>query len=380
MSFNENALTSVNSVLLSNETEVEAVKFKHIPALDGIRGIAILMVMIYHLIALVPELNSIAKGGFLGVDVFFVLSGFLITSILIREYEEHGQINLKKFYLRRFLRLIPAFWIFLICIYFFGNYLLPPDRAKTIYTYNNLFYAFSYLMNWHGAFDGLTGILTHTWSLAVEEQFYIIWSLILFTVFAEKTKRNQIFILTSILILGLILWRLFRLYISTSTLTLYYSTDTRIDSLLIGCAAAMIYSWRLLPEKFYVSRQFNFLALASLVTIFIMLQGFDKFDPLLYCGPISIFAMAVAIMILWILNRQRSLPKTILEIKPLRWLGQISYGLYLWHGPFYEFGKKMFESVPVQIIVGVGLALIVSTISFYFIEKPFLNLKSKFSV
>jgi peptidoglycan/LPS O-acetylase OafA/YrhL len=379
MSFNENTLSSVNSVLLSDETEAQAVRFKHIPALDGLRGIAVLVVMIYHLIALAPALQAFVLGGFLGVDIFFVLSGFLITSILIKEYEERGQINLKKFYLRRLFRLVPAFWTFLICLYFFGNYILPVELAKTIYSDNNLFFAFSYLMNWHGAFGGLTGILTHTWSLAIEEQFYIIWSLVLFAFFARKMTRGQIFIWTAISISVLIVWRYFRLSTGVSTLVLYYSTDTRIDALLIGCAAAMIYSWQLLPKKFYASRQFNLLALISLVIAFFMLLGVSKSDSFLYGGVLSIFAIAVAIIILWILNRKNSLPEKLLEIKPLRWFGQISYGLYLWHYPFYEFGKKMFDSLALQIIVGVGLAIIVSTVSFYFIEKPFLKLKNKFS-
>ena len=380
MSVNEIVLSSAESIPHAGEIENTAVKFKHVPALDGLRGIAVLTVMLYHLTYLVPSLSSVVKGGFLGVDIFFVLSGFLITSILIREYERDGQISLRNFYLRRFFRLVPAFWTFLIFIYFFAELLLPPAQAELIYSHHNLFFAFSYLMNWHSAFGTeMTGNLNHSWSLAIEEQFYIIWSLALFAAFARKFERKQIFLLTSISILALIGWRLFRAMDGTSPRVLYYSTDTRIDALLIGCVAAMIYSWRLLPKRFYAGWQFSLLALSSLATTLVMIASFKHTDSLLYYGPISIFAIAAAVLILWLMTREKSFPKTLLELSPLRWVGKISYGLYLWHYAFYEFGKQLFESVELQIAVGVGLAFFVSCASFYLIEEPFLRLKDKFS-
>ena len=380
MSANEIVAQSANDIPSIDETEFKAVEFKHIPALDGLRGIAVLMVLFFHLIHLSPELYLFAQGGFLGVDVFFVLSGFLITSILIKEYENDGQINLKNFYLRRSFRLVPAFWTFLICLYYFGDYLLPDDQAKLIHSYHNLFFAFTYLMNWHNVIgNGLTGNLNHTWSLAIEEQFYIIWSLVLFKCFAKRLTRRQIFLWTGGVILGLIVWRFWRAANGTNPIILYYSTETRIDALLIGCLAAMIYSWRLLPEKFYASRQFDFLALLSLLTALFTAFSFSHTEAFLYYGFLSIFAAAVAVIILWLVTRTKSIPNTLLEIKPLRWLGQISYGLYLWHYVFFEFGKKNFQSLTVQIIAGIGLSIIVSTASFYLIEKPFLKFKNKFS-
>ena len=380
MNFNETCLPAAESVALADETEKTAVKFKHIPALDGLRGIAVLTVMIYHLTYLLPSLSAFVKGGFLGVDIFFVLSGFLITSILIKEYEKDGQISLKKFYLRRAFRLVPAFWTFLIFIYFFAGQILPAEQAKLIYSHDNLFYAFTYLMNWHSAFGTeLTGNLNHSWSLAIEEQFYIIWSLALFAAFAKKITRRQIFLLTSITILALIGWRFFRAADGVSPRVLYYSTETRIDALLIGCVGAMIYSWRLLPKKFYAGWQFSLLALISLAATLWMISHFSHTDSVLYYAPLSIFALATAIIILWLMTREKSFPKTLLELSPLRWIGKISYGLYLWHYVFYEFGKELFQSAALQVMIGVGLAFFVSTASFYLIEEPFLKLKDKFS-
>lgn len=377
---NETVLSASESISTDIQTVKEAVNFKHIPALDGLRGIAVLTVMIYHVEYLFPPLHSFVKGGFLGVDIFFVLSGFLISSILIKEYEKDGQINLKNFYVRRFFRLVPAFWTFLICLYFLGNFLLPPRQAAAIYDNNNFLFAFSYLMNWHSASnDDLAGNLNHAWSLAIEEQFYIIWSLILYKAFAENRERKQIFVWTSATILILIAWRTFRALTGTDTRILYYSTDTRIDALLIGCVTAMIYSWKLLPQKLYASKSFSLAALASLATALLVLFNFSHTDKFLYCGTISVFSMSIGVIILWIITRRKSIVKLLLELKPLRWVGQISYGLYLWHFVFYEFGKKTFEAFPVQLIVGISLAFTVSATSFYLIEKPFLKLKEKFS-
>jgi len=204
------------------------------------RAVAILVVMIYHLEWLMPQLHPYVKGGFLGVDIFFVLSGFLITSILLSEREKTGTIGLKNFYIRRCLRLIPAFWLFLIGIYFFGSYLLPRFQASLVYGRNDFLYALTYSMNWFSATNpGYDSNLNHSWSLAIEEQFYIIWSLVLFKAFSEKWKHRQIFFLTLGLIPLLCMSRAVRASFGTDTRVLYYSTDTRIDSLLIGCAASM---------------------------------------------------------------------------------------------------------------------------------------------
>lgn len=379
MSVNENILSASVSAVADEPKSKEAVSFRYIPALDGLRGIAILTVMIYHLEGLIPALHPYVKGGFLGVDIFFVLSGFLITSILLKEYEKEGQISLKNFYLRRFFRLAPAFWTFLLALYFLGNVILPDRQAEAIYNNNNFFFAFSYLMNWHSATnDGLSGNLNHAWSLAIEEQFYILWSLILYKAFDEKRERKQIFAFTSATVLILIVLRAVRALNGVDTNVLYYSTDTRIDALLIGCVAAMIHTWRLLPQKLYSNRLFSVAVLMSAATALLVLFTFSHEDKFLYCGPLSIFSMSVGLTILWLTTRQKSIVKKLLELRFLRWVGQISYGLYLWHYAFYEFGRKTFDAVPIQISVGLCLAFAVSAVSFYLIEKPFLKIKEKF--
>jgi len=126
---------------MKNTEDTGRTSFRHFPVLDGLRGIAILTVMCYHLEYLVPGIHMFSKGGFLGVDLFFVLSGFLITSILIREHDLTGKISLPAFYIRRTLRLVPALWFFLALLYFAGNLLLSPAQANVIYGRANFIYA-----------------------------------------------------------------------------------------------------------------------------------------------------------------------------------------------------------------------------------------------
>ncbi len=354
----------------------ETADFRHFPALDGIRGVAVLCVMFYHLEYLAPGLRMIVKGGFLGVDVFFVLSGFLITSILIKEREEKGCISLGGFYLRRTLRLVPAFWLFLLVLYLAGETLLPRAEAALIYSENNFLFSFIYLMNWHRAFGAETGNLNHTWSLAIEEQFYVIWSLILYWAFSGRWTRRQLAAGTAFLILVLILQRAIRTMAGTSIDVLYYSTDTRIDAILIGCLTSMIYCWKLFPNRLWVGAAFDRLFMAAVITAVSIFVLFGYEDRFLYYGPISLFSISIAVAILWVITREKSIIHSCLEYHSLRWLGKISYGLYLWHFMFYEFAKSQFEDNLARIFVGMGLSIGVSALSFYLVESPLLGLKN----
>lgn len=368
----------------SNKSDADfsesAVEFKHYPVLDGLRGVAVLIVMLYHLELLVPELNMFVRGGFLGVDVFFVLSGFLITSVLMKEYSRTGKISLKNFYWRRFLRLAPAFWVFLLVMYIFGNTILPPREAAVIYENDNFLYSFFYAMNWHRAFGfGATGNLNHTWSLAIEEQFYIVWSLFLVGAYFFCRNRKQIFLLTLATVLGLTFLRSFRAISGTETTILYYSTESRIDAILIGCGAAMIFGWRLIDREFFRSKNFGRAAVFAGALSMAIIFSFSHEDRLLYAGAMTVFSISVSLVILWLITNEESYLSRVFAFTPLRLAGQISYALYLWHYAFFEFGKKYFSSGFLQVSVGISLAFAVSVMSYFLIEKPFLQMKSKFS-
>jgi peptidoglycan/LPS O-acetylase OafA/YrhL len=357
----------------------DRVEFSHIPALDGLRAIAVVIVMVYHMEYLVPQLHMFVKGGFLGVDIFFVLSGFLITSILLKEHDQTGKISLWNFYLRRSLRLIPAFWLFLIVLYFFGNVLLPAIEAEVIYSQNNFAFAVSYLMNLHRASGGITGNLNHTWSLAIEEQFYIIWSLVLFKAFAESRSRKQIVVGTAVGIGILLVHRATRTYLGTSFDVLYYSTEMRIDAILIGCFASMLFCWKLVPIKVLQTANFARLTLAAVVLASLILITISHSDRILFYGVSSVFSCLTAVFLLWVAANSKTVVHKILENVVLRWIGQISYGLYLWHYLFYEFTKPRFDSVAVQALVAVACSLAMSSLSFYCLERYVLKIKTRIS-
>ncbi len=353
--------------------------FRHFPVLDGLRGIAILTVMCYHLEYLVPSIHMFSKGGFLGVDLFFVLSGFLITSILIREHDLTGKISLLAFYIRRTLRLVPALWFFLALLYFAGNLLLSPVQADVIYGQGNFIYAIFYVMNWQSATGAIAGNLNHIWSLAIEEQFYIIWSLLLFTAFVRSLSRKQIAAGTAIIVAGLIIQRAIRAANGASIEVLYYSTDTRIDAILIGCLASMMFCWRLVPSAFFKTRAFGRLTAGAAIVAFSILMTFDHEDTLLYLGFISLYSLSVSIVMLWLVTRDKTAVHKLFENSVLRWLGRISYGLYLWHFVFFEFAKNQFDDVSARVFVGVFSSLFVASVSFHLVESPILKLKDVWS-
>jgi peptidoglycan/LPS O-acetylase OafA/YrhL len=360
-----------------NETEVT---FIHVKALDGLRAVAVLIVMFHHLELLIPENKGFLKAGYLGVDVFFVLSGFLITSVLIKEHSKTNGVSLKNFFMRRTLRLIPAYWFFLAVLYVFGNYFLLPESAEIIYGSNNFLWATLYLTNWHRILidNDLTGNLNHTWSLAIEEQFYIFWSLVLYLAFKEKKTRSQIFNLTLIMVAVTVTWQIFRVIVKAEVDTLYYSTDIRIDALLIGCFLSFLYYWRFIPKGFTESKKFQFISFASLIISIVILFNFAYGDISLFYGFKSLFSVCIAVIILWLLTQKEHFITKILELKVLCWTGTISYPLYLWHYLCYEFTRKYFDSAYSQVAIGLTLSFILASFSYYLIEKPFLRMKTKF--
>jgi len=195
------------------------IQFTYTPALDGMRAIAVLSVMVYHSAMFFPSGEQLT-GGFLGVDIFFVLSGFLITSVLLNEYGKDGSISLTKFYIRRVLRLVPAFWLFLLVLFIMGRWLLVPEQAEIIYQNNRFLIALTYLTNWASAYGPHAGHLNHAWSLAIEEQFYILWPTFLWIAIRRNWSPKSIVRILAVLIFVVIAFRAHRASIGTSIETL----------------------------------------------------------------------------------------------------------------------------------------------------------------
>ena len=207
---------------------------RHVPELDGLRGIAIIVVLIHH--QLTP---FTLKGGFLGVDLFFVLSGFLITGLLVTEFENTGSISIRKFYMRRVLRLGPALALYLISclvVTYYTQLISIPRQLKLIAM------ALLYSTNWRMAFgwDAVLDTTAIIWSLSIEEQFYLVWPLLLFAALSLKLKRTFIAAGLALVIIAICVHRNVLLNSGVDLTRLYYGTDTRADVLLVGCLTGAV--------------------------------------------------------------------------------------------------------------------------------------------
>lgn len=348
-------------------------KLGYRPELDGLRGISILFVLFLHL---TPELMP---GGYLGVDIFFVLSGFLITSLLLQEWARQGSISLKDFYFRRALRLGPALVAYLLLLGVYAFFFLKREYAAEIYT--GILLTLSYVSNWVLALkpDYPIGILAITWSLAVEEQFYLLWPLILLILLKRVRWRWIIFAV----VLGLVVLTVHRSLLwktGASFRRLYYATDTRADGLMLGCLVGCLVSWGLLPKSRFFDFGLKSLALVSALFLTYVVLTIKSSNPILFQGVLALAALAIAIIITVVVVWPESRGIKILRFRPLVWVGRISYGLYLWHWPVRGFVFKSAAPPSTrQIVTAAILSFAIASLSFYFVERPFLLWKKRFT-
>jgi peptidoglycan/LPS O-acetylase OafA/YrhL len=344
------------------------------PELDGVRGISILLVLLLHF---TPKLMP---GGYFGVDIFFVLSGFLITSLLLQEWARKDSISLKDFYLRRTLRLGPALITYLALLGGYAFIFLKRESAAEIYT--GILLTLSYVSNWVIALkrDLPLGILAITWSLAVEEQFYLIWPVLLVLFLKSKLDRRWILIALVIGVVCIGLHRRLLWEAGASIKRMYYATDTHADGLLLGCLAGCVVSWNLLPRSTLLVLGMKAMALISAVFLTYLTLSTRRDTPWLYAGGFSLVALAITLVLTILVWWPPALATTVLRFKPLVWIGRISYGLYLWHWPVrgFVFGRSTEPSIK-QVIAAVILSFAITSLSFYFIEQPFLRWKKRFS-
>lgn len=342
---------------------------KHVPELDGLRGIAISSVIIHH--QLTPFSLS---GGFLGVDLFFVLSGFLITSLLLAEFSDTQTVSLRNFYMRRLLRLGPALSLFLITT------LLLTFVTQTIGIFQQLklvALAVFYATNWRMAmgWDMTLDPTAITWSLSIEEQFYLIWPLLLFACLAFKVKRKYIAAGLAVVILGIVAHRYRLLEVGVDLTRLYYGSDTRADALLVGCLFGLLHSR---SPKLRTNSWLRISAVVSAVALGFLSSYTHFLDLYLYRGGFTAVALLSGLVIYVAANDPPRILSAALRFPPLVWLGHISYGLYLWHWlvarnvSLYWLGRW---ETPMKLALALGIA----AASFYFFEKPINRLKSRFT-
>jgi peptidoglycan/LPS O-acetylase OafA/YrhL len=324
------------------------------PALDGLRCVAIIAAVMFH------ASENLFPGGWMGVDIFFVLSGYLITRILAGEIDDCGQIGYRLFYIRRFLRLTPALWCLLglelLCIVANGNWRSGIWAASM---------TAGYLMNWNRAFVwGAQDILGHTWSLAIEEQFYLVWPITLAFI---RPRRPRAWLLTGIM--TVITWRSYLVVTGVDPGRTYNGFDTHCDGLLIGCYLALT------PLHPRVLRVLAKWAVAPIVFLLAVILGLNLRMPLVETGGLTFVALCAA----WLLlaSSQNGWLRRFLCQRTMVYTGRISYSLYIWHYPILLLGAKHLLFDGARFLL-VAASYFVAVASFHFIEQPFLRLKSRF--
>ena len=310
---------------------------RHVRALDGLRGLAVAAVLLFH--------GGYLKGGFLGVDLFFVLSGFLITSLLLAEARERGRIDLGHFWARRARRLLPALGLLLAGVALYALVLARPDELHRI-RFDGLASAF-YFANWRAVFATQTywelfakpSPLQHTWSLAIEEQFYVLWPLLLTGVLAWCSRRQRLLAPRVLALCGVLtlasLVAMYFAYVPGDTNRAYYGTDTRAASILIGAGLAALIAWRGHATSTRAWRAMQLLAVGGAAVLAVEWIHLDGTSSAIYRGGLLLGALAAIAIIAAVAHPQRGPVHRALEVAPLVGLGIISYGVYLWHWPVF---------------------------------------------
>jgi peptidoglycan/LPS O-acetylase OafA/YrhL len=360
----------------------------HLPALDGLRGCSCLAVILFHLF----RPYNLCRGGFLGVDLFFVLSGFLITSLLVKECQLTGTISLKHFYLRRALRLLPAFLLLLALCWGYSWTFAAVEEAANLR--RSVLVALFYLSNRPDVSHlGIAGPLAHTWSLSVEEQFYLLWPLALGVLLWEKVSRRWILLLTAGGIAASAGLRAVWFKDPVTGPLLYFGLETRADALLTGCLVGLLAAWDLLPKSRWAHAVLRLAALLSVGLLVYLILTALPWEPRLYKGLFTLVAAAAGCVIASLVVSPPRLLRMALEFPPLIWVGRLSYGLYLWHWPILVLITKdhsalldhgtllggLGQSHTAVVLMIVGLSFLVAAVSFYGIERPFLRLKGRFT-
>jgi peptidoglycan/LPS O-acetylase OafA/YrhL len=346
------------------------------PALDGLRGVAILAVIAAH--------TNVARGwgGDVGVDLFFVLSGFLITSLLIEEWDSFRLISLRKFYARRVLRLLPAL-VFVSGVIVTWHAIVSP-RAVASRTAIDGLIALFYSTNWMFALDWRqpAHVFAHTWTLSIEEQFYLWWPVLLVLLLRRCKSRVSLFhwVLLGIFVLAVERVVLFAGMTRGAYNWLNYATEARADTLLIGCAAALMLSARAIPRDGRVRPVLKY----SAWTIGIpglLLIGIPAARSVEFCavGLHTAIGLLAVIILVEVVVSEGGLLGRVLNQNWLVYIGKISYGLYLWHYAIFCEVQGQHWPLRYELVTELGLTVIATLTCFYLIERPALRLKRRFS-
>jgi peptidoglycan/LPS O-acetylase OafA/YrhL len=352
------------------ESSPQDFRLCYFKALDGLRGIAILGVMIYHA-------GSIT-GGYIGVDVFFTLSGFLITSLLIQEQRTEQKIDLLSFYKRRALRLLPALWFLVLVSGIYEKFYRACP--VTMPFSERAYYALTYYSNWVWALGTTVGnplcSFYALWSLAIEEQFYFVWPPILACFLHWRLSMRSIALILCVLLAASIGIRTYLWTTGAPIWRMAAGTDTRADPILIGCLSAIatfslpLNFWKAMGQLLWICAP-----MALLTLIFLMARMSPSPQPVYAVTITTCIGLLTALVIFGTTIYQVPFLTIVLGSSTLGYIGKISYGLYLWHSTVGAYVDAHFPKAP--FILELCLVMIFTLGSYYFIELPFLRLKNR---
>ncbi|MEI8336204.1 MAG: acyltransferase [Actinomycetes bacterium] len=364
-----------SSVVEAPKAEAPLAERRHITALDGARGAAVIAVLLFH--------GGVLKGGYLGVDLFFVLSGYLITSLLLAETARSGTIGLGGFWARRARRLLPALFLMLVAVCAYAVFIAKPTELNQIR--GDFLATLGYVANWHLVLADYDywrlftspSPLNHTWSLAIEEQFYVVWPLVALGVgcivrrgrTAIAWARAMFFTSLTLSIFSaafaLQIW-----HSSKGTVRIYYGTDTRAAAILFGAALASWIAWRGAAST---KRGRHSLEILGVIATAILIWAYFRLEQGgLYSGGLLICSLAATAVIAAITHPESGPLARAFSARPLVEAGIISYGLYLWHWPIYVWLNADRVGLSGWPLLGVRIAvtLVVALLSYRFVEKP----------
>ena len=350
-------------------------KRRYITGLDGIRAIAVIMVLAYHLKL------ALFKSGFLGVTVFFVLSGYLITGILISEVEEEGTIDLKNFWLRRIRRLVPAVMSMAVVIIFVSTVVNRviftkgcKDFLASVLGFNNWWQIFNKVSYFEAA--GVPSPFTHCWSLAIETQFYLIYPLILLGIYKlaksrgeGRAKRGLLFAgVTLLLALISVILMIVLFDPQQDASRVYYGTDTRAFSLLFGALLAILWDYRMVPRRLSasVNMVLGSVSFAVLLVMTIAINGSSNFW---YRGG-QFFGTILTVLMVYAVSGRKTWLSRFLSNPVLKWIGDRSYSIYLWHYPIILLISKGIKASWWITLIEIVLSVVLAELSYRFIETP----------
>jgi len=371
------------------QRQTRAGRLGYVRGLDGLRAVAVSAVVLFHATA------DWLRGGFLGVDVFFVLSGYLITSRLLREWETAGRIDLPGFWKRRARRILAALYLLLAVTLTFALFVHPEEvavfRGDAVAT-------LAYVANWYFIFHhqpyfeavAHPSPLLHLWSLGVEEQFYLAWPLLLAPALALLRRYAALPVLLLAVASTLLMAVLYHPELDPSRV--YYGTDTHAAGLLVGALLAFVWTPRAAGDgdiasskrsgvslrergRAYLRRSlfFDALGIVSMLTLFGFFSRSNDSLSFLYRGGFTVVALTTAAAVVAVSHPAARLLTALLELAPLRWLGRRSYAVYLWHWPIIVFtrtGTDVKFGGFWLLAVRVGLALVFAELSYRLVEEP----------